>query len=114
MANFEPALDTVFHALADPTRRAVVARLSQGPASVKHLAEPFDMALPTFLKHVRVLETSGLVTTEKVGRVRTCTLAPKPLETAEAWIHDQRALWEARFDRLDAYLRATDPKDGTP
>lgn len=104
MPNQEDALDHVFHALADPTRRAVLQRLSRGPASVSELAEPFEMALPSFLQHLRVLEESGLLRSEKTGRVRTCRFEPKPLTTVEHWIAEQRALWEGRLDRLEAYL----------
>ena len=106
MTNEHAALDTVFHALADPTRRAVLQRLSRGPASVSELADPFEMALPSFLQHLRVLEASGLVRSHKVGRVRTCEMEPAPLGQAERWIADQRALWEDRFDRLATYLDA--------
>jgi DNA-binding transcriptional ArsR family regulator len=104
MANFSPQLDTVFQALADPTRRAVLGRLGEGPASVTELAAPFDMALPSFLKHVRQLEAGGLIRTRKVGRVRTCAIAPGPIETAERWLSEQRAIWEARADRLEAFV----------
>jgi len=104
MANREAALDGVFRALSDPTRRAVLARLCRGSATVTDLARPFDMALPTFLKHLRVLEEGGLVRSEKVGRVRTCEIEPAPLTAAQAWIAEQRALWEGRLDRLEAYL----------
>lgn len=104
MANYYPILDDVFSALADPTRRAIIARLSQGEASVGELAEPFDMALPSFMKHIRVLESGGLVSSEKHGRVRTCRLTPGAMDAAESWIAEQRAVWEARFDRLEAYV----------
>lgn len=105
MANYqEPPLDSVFHALADPTRRAVFTRLTQGPATVSELAKPFEMALPSFLQHLKVLEESGLVTSKKEGRVRTCEAQIKRLSEAEEWMAHQRAVWEGRFDRLDAYL----------
>ena len=104
MPNQQAALDPIFHALADPTRRAVVARLSRGPASVSELAEPFDMAMPSFLQHLRVLEASGLVRSKKAGRVRTCRLAPRPLRQAEGWMVSQRKWWDRRLDQLDAYL----------
>jgi DNA-binding transcriptional ArsR family regulator len=104
MANHAAALDRVFSALADPTRRAVLRRLGRGPAPVSELAEPFDMALPSFMQHLRVLEDSGLVRSRKKGRVRTCRLAPQPLKRAESWIAEQRALWERRLDQLDGYL----------
>jgi DNA-binding transcriptional ArsR family regulator len=99
-------LDHVFHALADPTRRAVLRRLGRGPAPVSELAQPFAMALPSFMQHLRVLEESGLVRSRKKGRVRTCRLAPQPLKRAERWMVEQRALWERRLDQLDGYLNA--------
>jgi DNA-binding transcriptional ArsR family regulator len=104
MANQVQQLDRVFAALADPTRRAVLRRLGRGPAPVSELAEPFDMALPSFMQHLRVLESSGLVRSRKKGRVRTCRLAAQPLRRAEGWIAEQRALWERRLDQLDGYL----------
>lgn len=96
-------LDAVFYALADPTRRAIVRRLGRGPASVSALAAPFAMALPSFMKHVAVLERSGMVRSRKAGRVRTCELVPRTLSQAERWIADQRAMWEARSDRMAAF-----------
>ena len=104
MPNQSLALDRVFHALADPTRRGIVERLTRGPASVSELARPLPMALPSVVQHLQVLEASGLIRSEKVGRVRTCRIEPAPLTTAEHWIAHQRALWEARLDRLEAYL----------
>ena len=104
MPNQTAALDRVFHALADPTRRAVLRRLSSGPAAVSELAEPFAMALPSFLQHLHVLEDGHLVRSRKTGRVRTYELAPKTLEAAGDWISEQRDLWERRLDRLDAFL----------
>lgn len=104
MPNQQAALDDVFHALADPTRRAIVARLIEGPTSVSELAKPLPMALPSVVQHLKVLEKSGLVRSEKVGRVRTCRIEPKQLSAAERWISEQRAIWEARLDRLEAYL----------
>jgi DNA-binding transcriptional ArsR family regulator len=112
MPNQGIALDNVFHALADPTRRAVLQRLSQGPASVKELAQPFEMALPSFLQHLKVLESGGLIRSRKVGRVRTCEIEPTPLNSAEAWIAEQRSIWEGRLDRLEAYLHSLQAKDG--
>jgi DNA-binding transcriptional ArsR family regulator len=102
-------LDRVFQALADPTRRAVVERLSRESAPVTRLAEPFDMALPSFLQHLGVLEECGLVRSKKVGRVRTFRIAPEPLRAAEDWMRGQRALWERRLDQLDRYLEALAP-----
>jgi len=104
MPNYNARLDDVFHALADPTRRAVVERLCRGPASVSELAEPFHMALPSFSQHLDVLEKCGLVRSRKAGRVRTCRLASWPLAAAENWIEKQRAHWERRLDQLDSYL----------
>ncbi|MES1158739.1 MAG: metalloregulator ArsR/SmtB family transcription factor [Terricaulis silvestris] len=104
------SLDLVFQALADPTRRAVVERLSRGPMSVSALAKPLDMSLPAVLQHLAVLETSGLVRSEKVGRVRTCRIDPKALQQLEKWISARRSQWEDRFDRLDTYLAKQDEK----
>lgn len=103
------ALDDVFAALADPTRRAVIQQLGRGAASVKDLAAPFEMALPSFMKHIAVLENSGLLQSEKLGRVRICRIKEQPLAAAEHWIAQQRALWEARTDRLDAYAQTLRP-----
>jgi DNA-binding transcriptional ArsR family regulator len=102
MANKEARLSDVFYALADPTRRAIVGTLGGGPASVSTLAAPYAMALPSFMKHVSVLERCGLIRSRKLGRVRTCELKPKTLSLADAWLTDQRAAWEARTDRLAA------------
>jgi DNA-binding transcriptional ArsR family regulator len=104
MENYHLLLDAAFHALADPTRRAVVGRLVQGPAPVKELAKPFDMGLPSFMKHLRILEKDGLISSEKVGRVRTCRVNTERLTAAEAWLSEQRALWQARTDRLADYV----------
>ena len=106
MENYSASLDISFHALADPTRRAVVQRLVVGAASVKELADPFDMGLPSFLKHLKVLEDSGLIATEKRGRVRTCRVNANQLATTEAWLSEQRAIWEGRTDRLAEYVEA--------
>ncbi|MFF4874811.1 ArsR/SmtB family transcription factor [Micromonospora sp. NPDC000668] len=100
----DAALDGVFHALSDPTRRQVVERLGQGPATTSDLARPFDMALPSFTQHLNVLERSGLVTSEKKGRVRTYRLAPQPLERLDTWLAVQRARWTRRLDQLDSLL----------
>ena len=106
MLNQTAQLDLMFQALADPSRREMVDRLCRGPASVSELAEPFRMSLPAVLQHLQVLEASGLVKTEKVGRVRTCSVETKALRRAEQWITARRTAWEARFDRLGAYLAA--------
>lgn len=92
--------DRVFDALGDPTRRALVARLSQGPMSVSELGQPFDITLAAVVQHLQVLERSQLVRTEKVGRVRTCRIEPAGLDVAAAWLDERRALWERRLDRL--------------
>jgi DNA-binding transcriptional ArsR family regulator len=102
-AALEP-IDTVFRALADPTRRRVLERLSRSPASVSELAAPFGMALPSFVEHLGVLERCGLVSSKKSGRVRVYRLAPKRLRMAEDWLSQQRELWERRLDQLDDYL----------
>jgi DNA-binding transcriptional ArsR family regulator len=111
MLNESAALDLAFQALADPTRRGMVARLSRGPASVSELAKPLTMSLPAVLQHLQMLEASGLVRTEKTGRVRTCRIAPEALATAESWIAEHRALWEGRLDRLEAYLDEIQTKE---
>jgi DNA-binding transcriptional ArsR family regulator len=107
MLNQSPALDRMFHALADPTRRAVVARLTAGPASVSDLARPLAISLPAVVQHLKVLESAGLIATEKAGRVRTCRMAPDALGAAERWLSERRQEWEARLDRLEAYLAET-------
>jgi DNA-binding transcriptional ArsR family regulator len=103
-------LDDLFHALADPTRRVIVERLARGPASVTELAQPLPMSLPAVHQHLQVLEASGLVRSQKVGRVRTCHLELKRLDTAERWIRERRATWTKRLDRLGEFLEETDPK----
>lgn len=104
METYKAPLDASFHALADPTRRAVINRLVISPAPVKKLAEPFDIGLPTFLKHLRVLEDSGLIATSKVGRIRTCRVNIERLVETESWLSEQRALWQARTTRLAEYV----------
>lgn len=104
MANHEQRLDLAFAALSDPTRRAIVARLCTGDATVGELAEPFEIGLPTLLKHIRVLERGGLVSSEKSGRVRTCSLAAGALLNTDEWIRSHIATWEGRLDRLEAHL----------
>lgn len=105
-------LNQVFHGLADPTRRAVLERLSHGPAAVSQLAEPFSMSLPSFLQHLDVLEDCGLVKSRKAGRVRTYRLTPQPLRAAEGWLDKQRSLWNRRLDQLDIYV--TELKEKKP
>jgi DNA-binding transcriptional ArsR family regulator len=104
MPNQLPSLDQVFHALADPTRRGMVERLVRGPATVSELSRPLAMSLPAVLQHLQVLEVSGLVRSEKAGRVRTCRIEPDALRAAEAWVTGQRTAWETRLDRLGDYL----------
>ena len=104
----KPSIDRVFHALGDPSRRAIVEKLSEGPISVSRLAEPLHITLAAVVQHLRVLEESGLVQTEKVGRVRTCRIETAGLSAAEKWIGDRRSMWERRFDRLGDLLAEPD------
>jgi DNA-binding transcriptional ArsR family regulator len=104
MAKFSTDLDRAFSALADPTRRAIVSRLCDGPKSVTELSEPFELALPSLLKHVRVLERSGLISSEKIGRIRTCKIEQRALHATEAWIHQHISTWEKRLDRMEAHI----------
>ncbi len=110
MEQYPEQLDGVFHALSDPTRRAIVGRLGKGPASVGELAKPFDMALPSFMKHIHLLEESGWIRTRKQGRVRTCAIEKKPFAAVETWLSEQRALWEGRTDRLEQFVTAAQKK----
>ncbi len=112
MDNLSSSLDLVFGALADPTRRAVLKRLGEGDASIGELARPFDMALPSLMKHVRVLEAVGLVESRKLGRVRTCRLKPAAMTDAEHWLAEQRAVWDTRLDRLEAYVKTIEKSPG--
>lgn len=115
MPNQSADLDRLFHALADPARRAIVERLSRGPAPVSELARPLPMSLPSVMQHLGVLEAAGLVRSEKVGRVRTCAIEPQALSLAEQWINARRIEWEDRLDRLGAYLKTLETegdKDG--
>ncbi len=113
MEQYQERMNDIFQALADPTRRAVLARLGQGPASVSELAKPFGMALPSFMKHVRFLEDSGWIRTRKKGRVRTCAIEKKPFAAIEVWLSAQRTLWEGRTDRLEHFV-TTPRKKETP
>jgi len=101
-------LDLMFQALSDPTRRQMVERLSQGPASVSDLAKPFAMSLPAIVQHLQVLEQSGLVRSEKAGRIRTCSINAPALTEAEHWINQRRLAWEKRLDRLDDFLAGSE------
>jgi DNA-binding transcriptional ArsR family regulator len=112
----EDSVDRIFHALADPSRRVIVERLSRGSASVSDLARPLPMSLPAVVQHLQVLETSGLVRSEKIGRVRTCQLEPAALRPVEQWVSARRSNWERRLDRLGDYLAESEdepPKAGT-
>jgi DNA-binding transcriptional ArsR family regulator len=111
MEQYSERLNGIFQALADPTRRAVLGRLGKGPATISELAQPFDMALPSFMKHIHLLEGSGLIRTRKEGRVRTCAIEKKPFAVVEAWLTTQRALWEGRTDRLEQFV-TTAPQKG--
>lgn len=104
MAKHDPDLDHLFHALSDPTRRMMLTRLARGTAAVTELAGPTGLKLPTILRHLSVLEAAGLVTTQKDGRVRSCALVPEALSPMRDWMEEQRAIWEARLDRLDDYV----------
>ena len=106
-----PPLDRIFHAIADPTRLKVVEALARGPASVSELAQPFDIALPTFLKHLKVLEDGGWIVTRKSGRVRACALSPQGFQAAQTWVARHRALWEGRADRLAELLDTLQTKE---
>jgi DNA-binding transcriptional ArsR family regulator len=108
MLNQSPELDRLFHALADPARRTMVARLALGPAPVSELARPLPMSLPSVMQHLGVLEAAGLVRSEKIGRVRTCAIEPNALSQAERWINARRIEWEHRLDRLGDYLKTLD------
>jgi DNA-binding transcriptional ArsR family regulator len=113
MLNLLADLDQLFHALADPARRAMVERLSRGPAPVSELARPLPMSLPAAMQHLGVLEAAGLVRSEKTGRVRTCAVNPAALSQAEQWINARRVEWEHRLDRLGEYLKTLEDKGDT-
>ncbi|MBS1676504.1 MAG: helix-turn-helix transcriptional regulator [Actinobacteria bacterium] len=112
MAKSLTPLDDVFQALADPTRRAVLVRLGSGPASVGELAAPFQMALPSFMKHIHHLESAGWIRTRKEGRVRTCTLERKSFDLVETWLDEQRRIWDERTDRLEDFVTSNQEKEG--
>jgi len=111
MSRLRPNVDRIFHALGDPTRRAIVARLCMGPLSVSLLAGPLNITVTAVAQHLQVLEASGLVTTEKVGRVRTCQIDPAGFSVLERWIREHRELWERRLDRLGELLDEPDEVD---
>lgn len=104
MAKHDPDLSLLFHALADSTRRSILTRLAEGPARVTDLAGPTGLRLPTVMRHLSVLEEAGLIATAKDGRVRTCAIRPEAMEPARTWMDEQRAIWQARLDRLDAFV----------
>ncbi len=104
MAKHDPDLSLLFHALADPTRRSILARLAETPARVTDLAGPTGLRLPTVMRHLSVLEEAGLITTSKDGRIRTCAIVPEALDPVRTWLDEQRAIWAARLDRLDAFV----------
>jgi DNA-binding transcriptional ArsR family regulator len=104
MAKHEPDLSRLFHALADPTRRAILARLAEAPARVTDLAGPTGLRLPTVMRHLSVLEEAGLIRTSKDGRIRTCAVVPEALDPVRTWLDEQRAVWERRLDRLEAFV----------
>lgn len=104
MAKHDPDLSLLFHALADETRRSILSRLAEGPAPVSKLADPTGLRLPTVMRHLSVLEAAGLIATTKDGRIRTCAIVPEALSPVRTWLDEQRAIWEARLDRLDTYV----------
>lgn len=103
MTKYHPELSLIFHALADPTRRSILTRLAERPARVTDLSEPTGLRLPTVMRHLSVLEEAGLIATSKDGRVRTCAIVPEALEPVRTWLDEQRAIWEGRLGRLDAF-----------
>jgi DNA-binding transcriptional ArsR family regulator len=111
MVNYSPSLDSTFGALSDPTRRALLATLTLGQASISELAKPYRMSLPAVMKHLRVLEQAGLVSQKKTGRTRQCQLAARPLKDAETWLSQYRIFWEGTFDSLERYLRQSESKE---
>lgn len=104
MAKHDPDLSRLFHALADPTRRSILTRLAEGPAPVTELARPTGLRLPTVMRHLAVLEETGLIATSKDGRVRSCAIVPEAMAPARTWLDEQREIWESRLDRLDDYV----------
>ena len=110
MAQHSSTLDGIFQAVSDPTRRAVLGRLGSGPASIGELAAPFDMALPSFMKHIGYLEKSGLIRTRKTGRVRICTIERDTFSLIESWLSEQQSIWEGRTDRLEQFVTSATPE----
>ena len=114
MDQYSQQLDGIFQALADPTRRAVLGRLGRGPASISELAQPFAMALPSFIKHIHMLESSGLIRTVKQGRVRTCAIEAARFSEISQWLEGQRAIWEGRADRLEQFVISQQNEETLP
>lgn len=112
MAKHDTELSLLFHALSDPTRRAILSRLAAAPTTVTDLADPTGLRLPTVMRHLSVLEEAGLITTSKDGRIRTCAIVPEALDPVRTWIDEQRAIWEARLDRLDAFVMKVMKENG--
>lgn len=110
MSNHRANVERIFHALGDSRRRAIIERLSEGPASVSRLAKPLNITLAAVVQHLQVLEECGLIHSEKIGRVRTCRMEPKGLTVLERWVNERRSLWEKRFDRLGNLLAEADAK----
>lgn len=113
MAKHEPDLSLLFHALSDPTRRAILTRLAEGPAAVSELSAPTALRLPTVMRHLSVLEEAGLIASSKDGRVRTCAIVPEALQPMRSWLDEQRAIWEARLDRLEDQVMKLMQERGT-
>jgi DNA-binding transcriptional ArsR family regulator len=113
MANQDPDLSLLFHALSDPTRRGILSRLAQGGAAVTELAQPSGLRLPTVMRHLSVLEQAGLIATTKDGRVRSCAIVPAALDPVRGWLDEQRAQWEARLDRLEDYIETLQKEAAT-
>ena len=107
MAKHQPELSLLFHALSDPPRRSILTRLAEGPARVTDLSEPTGLRLPTVMRHISVLEEAGLIASSKDGRVRTCAIVPEALDPVRSWLDEQRAIWDARLDRLEAFAIKT-------
>ncbi|MGB6309779.1 MAG: metalloregulator ArsR/SmtB family transcription factor [Steroidobacteraceae bacterium] len=112
MLNQSAALDRAFQALSDPTRRAMLDRLTRGPATVSDLALPFDVTLAAIVQHIQILESSGLIVTAKIGRTRTCRVSSETLARVEGWLTERRHIWESRFDRLGVLLESSEPAAG--
>jgi DNA-binding transcriptional ArsR family regulator len=113
MGQYSEQLNNVFQALGDPTRRAILGRLGKGPASISELAQPFDMALPSFMKHIHFLEKCGCIGSQKNGRVRTCTIRKAPFRAVESWLSEQHAIWDGRTNRLEQFVAVSRKKENS-